>query len=116
MPEIGEWSFAFQSQGMSGGEWLGPTVEETLLGLRAKGHTSVFVQPIGFVCDHVEILFDVDILFRDFAAEHGMKLYRADSLNDSPAFVHAVAELARWRLGAAASDTDPHELAANPNS
>ena len=68
VPEIGDWHFAFQSQGMSGGEWLGPTVEDTLLGLREKGHTAVFVQPIGFVCDHVEILFDVDILFRDFAA------------------------------------------------
>ncbi len=94
LPEIGEWAFAFQSQGMSGGEWLGPTVEDTLLGLRQQGRTAVFVQPIGFVCDHVEILFDVDILFRDFAAQHGMKLYRAESLNDSPAFVRAVAELA----------------------
>ena len=115
VPEIGEWSFAFQSQGMSGGEWLGPTVEDTLLGLRQQGHTAVFVQPIGFVCDHVEILFDVDILFRDFAAQHGMKLYRAESLNDSPAFVRAVAELARRRLRAAVGDTGPQNLAANIN-
>ncbi len=98
VPEIGNWSFAFQSQGMSGGEWLGPTVEDTIVGLRAAGHTSVFLQPIGFVCDHVEILFDVDILFRDFAARHGMKLYRAESLNESPAFIQAVAGLARERL------------------
>jgi len=101
VPEIGEWSFAFQSQGMSGGEWLGPTVEDTLLRLQQAGQTAVFVQPIGFVCDHVEILFDVDILFRDFAAAHGMKLYRAESLNDSPAFVSAVAGLARARMSAA---------------
>ncbi len=102
VPEIGDWSFAFQSQGMSGGDWLGPTVEDTLLSLGAKPATrAVFVQPIGFVCDHVEILFDVDILFREFAAQHGMKLYRAESLNDSPAFVHAVAaRLAQWRLRA----------------
>ena len=98
VPEIGQWNFAFQSQGMSGGEWLGPTVEDTILALRQAGHTAVFVQPIGFVCDHVEVLFDVDILFRDFAAEHGMKLYRAESLNDTPAFVQAVAGLARRRL------------------
>ncbi len=111
--EIGNWSFAFQSQGMSGGEWLGPTVEDTLLGLQQEGGTAVFVQPIGFVCDHVEILFDVDILFRDFAAQHGIKLYRAESLNDSPAFVHAVAELARTRLNAAASDSQ--NLAVNAN-
>lgn len=113
VPEIGDWSFAFQSQGMSGGEWLGPTVEDTLRGLRDKGHTAVFVQPIGFVCDHVEILFDVDILFRDFAAQHGMKLYRAESLNDSPAFIRAVAELVRSRLKAAASNSQ--DLAANVN-
>jgi ferrochelatase len=98
---------------MSGGEWLGPTVEDTLRGLRDKGHTAVFVQPIGFVCDHVEILFDVDILFRDFAAQHGMKLYRAESLNDSPAFIRAVAELVRSRLKAAASNSQ--DLAANVN-
>jgi ferrochelatase len=115
VPGIGDWSFAFQSQGMSGGDWLGPTVEDTLLGLGEKGHTAVFVQPIGFVCDHVEILFDVDILFREFAAQHGMKFYRAESLNDSPAFVHAVAELARWRLRAAATATDSQDLAANVN-
>jgi len=51
----------------------------------------------------VEILFDVDILFKDFAAQQGMKLYRAESLNDSPAFVQAVASLARERLDRAAN-------------
>jgi ferrochelatase len=99
-PEIGEWNFAFQSQGMSGGEWLGPTVEDTIVKLREAGHTAVFVQPIGFVCDHVEILFDVDILFREFAGQRGMKLYRAESLNDSPTFAKAVADIVRARLAA----------------
>jgi protoporphyrin/coproporphyrin ferrochelatase len=100
VPEIGAWRFAFQSQGMSGGEWLGPAVEETITTLRDEGNDAVFVQPIGFVCDHVEILFDIDILFRDLAKERGMKLYRAESLNDSPLFVRAVADLARTRLSA----------------
>ena len=100
VPEIGAWQFAFQSQGMSGGEWLGPTVEDTIGNLREAGQTGIFVQPIGFVCDHVEILFDVDILFREFAAARGMKLYRAESLNDSPLFVRAVADLAKTRLAA----------------
>jgi protoporphyrin/coproporphyrin ferrochelatase len=104
VPEIGAWHFAFQSQGMSGGEWLGPTVEDTITGLRDASCTGVFVHPIGFVCDHVEILFDVDILFRDFAADRDMKLYRAEALNDSPLFVHAVAELARARLSAFPAD------------
>lgn len=98
-PEIGAWYFAFQSQGMSGGEWLGPTVEDTISQLHTAGHTGVFIQPIGFVCDHVEILFDVDILFRQFAEERGMKLYRAESLNDSKLFIRAIADLARARLG-----------------
>jgi len=57
------------------------------------------------VCDHVEILFDVDILFRQFAEEHGMPLYRAESLNDSPLFVKAVADLARNRLTAVSPDS-----------
>ena len=98
VPEIGSWQFAFQSQGMSGGEWLGPTVEDTIARLHDAGHKAVFVQPIGFVCDHVEILYDIDILFRQFAEERGMKLYRAESLNDSPFFVRAVADLATKRL------------------
>jgi len=100
VPEIGAWSFAFQSQGMSGGEWLGPTVEDTIVKLRGDGHTGVFLQPIGFVCDHVEILYDIDILFKEFAVARGMKLYRAESLNDSPLFVRALANLARSRFAA----------------
>ncbi len=67
-------------------------MEDTIVSLRQSGQTGVFVQPIGFVCDHVEILFDIDILFRQFASERGMKLYRAESLNDSPMFVKAVAD------------------------
>lgn len=98
--EIGKWEFAFQSQGMSGGEWLGPTVEDTIVRLRETGHTGVFLQPIGFVCDHVEILYDIDILFRDFAAVRGLKLYRAESLNDSPLFVRAISDLAKARFAA----------------
>ncbi|HVP63339.1 MAG TPA: ferrochelatase [candidate division Zixibacteria bacterium] len=98
VPEIENWSFAFQSQGMSGGAWLGPTVEDRIAGLAKFGHKGVFVQPIGFVCDHVEILYDIDIMFRDVAAQQGMKLWRAESLNDSALFVRAVAALAREHM------------------
>jgi ferrochelatase len=104
---VEDWSFAFQSQGMSGGAWLGPTVEEMIVGLKAKGHSGVFLQPIGFVCDHVEVLYDIDIAFRDFAARHGMKLWRALSLNDSPTFIAALADVARSRL-APAGESRPH--------
>jgi ferrochelatase len=107
VPEIGEWKFAFQSQGMSGAEWLGPTVEDTITALQAAGENGIFVQPIGFVCDHVEILFDVDTLFREFAAGRGMKLYRAESLNDSPTFAKAIADIVRRRLAAAPSCEGP---------
>jgi protoporphyrin/coproporphyrin ferrochelatase len=99
VPEIGDWSFAFQSQGMSGGEWLGPTVENTILELKQKGHRRVFIQPIGFVCDHVEVLYDIDIAFKQFAEDHGMRLWRAESLNGSATFARAVADVAKERLG-----------------
>jgi ferrochelatase len=95
-----DWTFAFQSQGMSGGAWLGPTVEDTILQLKAKGHGGVFIQPIGFLCDHVEVLYDVDIMFRQFAENHGMRLWRAESLNDSATLIAALADVARSRLGA----------------
>ena len=107
VPAIGGWHFAFQSQGMSGGEWLGPTVESAIDMVRGAGHMGVFVQPLGFVCDHVEILFDIDILFRDYAAQRGMKLYRAESLNDSPLFVRAVADLARARFNSSSFGCKP---------
>ncbi len=93
-----DWTFAFQSQGMSGGAWLGPTVEDTILALKADGHEGVFIQPIGFVCDHVEVLYDIDIGFQQFAKDHGMKLWRAESLNESPTFIKAIADVARARL------------------
>jgi protoporphyrin/coproporphyrin ferrochelatase len=93
-----DWAFAFQSQGMSGGPWLGPTVEETIVRLKEAGHSGVFIQPIGFVCDHVEVLYDIDIAFKNFAEAHGLKLWRAESLNDSPLFINAVGDVARARL------------------
>jgi ferrochelatase len=98
----GHWRFAFQSQGMSGGEWLGPTVESVIEEFAAAGQKHLFVQPIGFVCDHVEVLYDIDIAFRDFAAARGIALSRAESLNDSVLFARAVTQLARARLAAAA--------------
>jgi protoporphyrin/coproporphyrin ferrochelatase len=97
-----DWMFAFQSQGMSGGAWLGPTVEDTILALKQKGHHCVFIQPIGFLCDHVEVLYDIDIGFRQFAEKHGMQLRRAESLNDSVLLTQALANIARSRLAKSA--------------
>jgi protoporphyrin/coproporphyrin ferrochelatase len=92
-----DWSFAFQSQGMSGGAWLGPTVESTIVDLAAQGHNGVFLQPIGFLCDHVEVLYDIDIGFQEFAKKHEMRLWRAESLNESPLLIAALAEIVRDR-------------------
>jgi ferrochelatase len=97
-----DWTFAFQSQGMSGGAWLGPRVEDTILTLREKGHRGVFLQPIGFLCDHVEVLYDIDVGFKQFAEKQGIGLWRAESLNDSSLLTAALADLARSRLAAIA--------------
>jgi ferrochelatase len=93
-----DWSFAFQSQGASGGQWIGPTVEDTLTGLRNDGHATVLIQPIGFLCDHVEILYDIDIAFRDFGARIGLRVERTESLNDSATLTAALADLAQTAL------------------
>jgi len=95
---ISRWFFAFQSQGVSGGPWIGPAVEETLNALAAEGVRTLLLQPIGFLCDHVEILYDVDILFRGYAAKLGIRLERPESLNVSPTLARAVADLARQGL------------------
>jgi ferrochelatase len=92
---IARWVFAFQSQGVAGGPWIGPTVEETLSVLKQEGASAVVIQPIGFVCDHVEVLYDIDIAFRQIAATLGLELIRAESLNDSPLLIEALVALAQ---------------------
>ena len=104
----GNWRFAFQSQGLSGGPWIGPTVEETILELKAAGHGGVFLQPIGFLADHVEVLYDLDIFFREFAEKQEMGFWRAPSLNDSRPLAAALADLVRaafQRVPADVADT-----------
>jgi len=93
-----QWFFAFQSQGMSGGPWLGPTVEDTLTSLHAQEIRQLIIQPIGFLCDHVEILYDIDIGFREVAEKLGMTIRRPASLNDSRLLTMALADLARQAL------------------
>ena len=89
-----DWFFAFQSQGVAGAPWIGPTVEDTLKALAEAGHKGVVMQPIGFLCDHVEILYDIDIAFKETARELGLQLWRAESLNDSPTLIKALVEVA----------------------
>jgi ferrochelatase len=85
-----DWFFAFQSQGIAGAPWIGPTVPDTLKALASEGHKSIVLQPIGFLCDHVEILYDIDIDFKQQAAALGIELCRAESLNDSPTLIRAL--------------------------
>jgi ferrochelatase len=112
IPGLDAWYFAFQSQGMSGGPWIGPTVEDTLTALHQEGVRNFVIQPVGFLCDHVEILYDIDIAFRDFAQKLGMTLRRPASLNDSPLLTAALARLAqsgleRLKTSAAAASAEP---------
>ena len=83
---------------MTADKWLGPTVESCLDRYAAEGAREVVLDPIGFVCDHVEILYDVDIHFRRYAGERGIRLFRPETLNDSPKFIAALADAARERL------------------
>ncbi|HQX63663.1 MAG TPA: ferrochelatase [Thermomicrobiales bacterium] len=85
------WRWAFQSQGATAEPWLGPTVEDTLEELAAQGFDSVLFVPIGFVCDHVEVLYDIDIEHKHQANELGIRLERINMLNDDPGLVAAVA-------------------------
>jgi ferrochelatase len=92
---LAEWEFAYQSQGLTDDRWLGPTVESCLDRYAAGGIREVVVCPIGFVCDHVETLYDVDVVFRNYAAERGISLLRPEALNGSGKFTAALAEVAK---------------------
>ena len=89
------WEFAYQSQGLTDDRWLGPTVESCLDRYAAEGLREVVVYPIGFVCDHVETLYDVDVVFRDYGAARGISVLRPEALNGSPKFTAALAEVAK---------------------
>jgi len=92
------WSFAFQSASPTGEPWLGPDILEELGRLHEAGVRSVLVAPVGFVSDHLEILWDLDVEARERAAELGLELERIESLNDDPAFIGALASLVEERL------------------
>jgi protoporphyrin/coproporphyrin ferrochelatase len=95
---VSDWSFAFQSESATGEPWLGPDLLPHLEELHAAGTRNVLVAPIGFVADHLEILWDIDVEARVKAAELGLELDRMASLNDDPAFIQALADLVRRAL------------------
>ena len=89
-----QWRFSFQSAGKSTQPWLGPPIEETLESLAQDGQREVLVVPVGFMCDHVEILYDLDIVAQEQAYRLGLHLERSASLNDNPQLIAALADIA----------------------
>ena len=85
-----EWEFAFQSQSRTGEPWLGP---DLLDAIDESGARDVLVCPIGFVADHLEILYDLDVEAQEFAAEHGIRIRRTRSFNADPAFIDVLAQV-----------------------
>lgn len=88
-----QWSWSYQSAGRSPEPWLGPQLEAYIPELAAKGIKNILSVPVGFVCDHVEILFDIDIEAQTAAREHGVRLERPPALNTDPVFMKQLAEL-----------------------
>ncbi len=74
-------------------EWLKPSTEEMIIELGRKGVRNLLVVPISFVSDHIETLYEIDILYRDLARRHGIRLERMESLNTNPVFISALREL-----------------------
>ena len=93
-----QWSFGYQSAGASAVKWLGPSIEERLPELAGTGKKNVLITPVGFMADHVEILFDIDIEAQQIARENGVTLARSASLNASPDFIEGLANFLLERL------------------
>ena len=90
------WSLAYQSRsGSPRDPWLEPDIGDVLKRLAANGERHAVVVPIGFVCDHVELLYDLDVEAHAIASAHGLALHRAAAVNDHPAFVAMLADLVR---------------------
>lgn len=98
MANLGLWAFAYQSAGLRKGKWLGPDVLERLAELAKGGYRSVLIVPIGFVADHLEILYDIDIECQEFARANNINLVRTEMLNTSPSFIAALVTIVKEQL------------------
>jgi ferrochelatase len=87
--------FAFQSAAISSEPWLGPDAGDVIKRLASEGKTHVLIAPIGFVCEHVEVLYDVDVVFKLEAEAHHIHLERIEMLGTHPAMIDGLAELVR---------------------
>ena len=97
--ELDDWSFSFQSESPTGVPWLGPDILDHLAALRERGVRKVLVCPVGFVADHLEIRWDIDVEAVERAQELGLELERIAMPNADPAFVRVLAGLVRRALG-----------------
>ncbi len=93
-----EYAFAFQSAGRTGEAWLGPDILEEIRRLAGTGVTELVVRPVGFVADHLEVLYDIDIEAQAVARDVGVRLERARSMNDDPVFIAGLADVAMAAL------------------
>jgi len=87
-----DWMFSYQSAAKTGEPWLGPQIEDVIPELAQAGYTQMLSVPIGFVCDHVEVLYDIDIGCQEIAKKHGLHLERVEMMNNDPLFIGAVAD------------------------
>jgi ferrochelatase len=94
---VSRWQLAYQSAGRTPEPWLTPSLEQAIDGLVGGGAKRVLAAPVGFVSDHTEVLYDIDIQAAAFARERGAELARTESLNTSPAFIRALADIVRGR-------------------
>jgi ferrochelatase len=93
-----QWTFSYQSAGRSPEPWLGPQIQDYVVELAEQGHKNMLSCVVGFVADHVEILFDIDIKAKQAAERAGARLVRVPSLNDDPLFIAALADVVRGAL------------------
>jgi protoporphyrin/coproporphyrin ferrochelatase len=91
----GRWEFSFQSAAQTGTPWLGPQIEALVPELARRGERNLVISPVGFIADHVEVLYDLDIGVQRIARAAGVHVERAPMLNDSPALVAALASIVR---------------------
>jgi len=92
------WRFAYQSRGRTPEPWLGPDAAVVIDELHAQGHRHLLMAPIGFISDHMETLYDVDVMYRKQCDAKGIRLERAESLNATPAFIETLADVVRENL------------------
>jgi ferrochelatase len=89
----GRWLFSYQSAAKTGVPWLGPQIEDLVADLAAQGERNLLIAPIGFIADHVEVLYDIDIGVQEIGRRAGVRVERPPMLNDSPALVNTLAAI-----------------------